>query len=198
MKPYRCPILQRYDLITIDPSVRMCHLLTANSCCVICWRPIGRNLLDTFSNSVSWLSAVAMLIVTENFNFWNYISFYHIYKKCQVAVPSSQYIRKHVLPRLFAAMDSKRDQVIDFEEYVCAVALFRIGSTEAKIKSEEKQVPSCRLFSALFVHQHLIYIARRLTVLTILTDILRTLCLLSFAIVLFLMYEPVKGTHLAR
>ena len=55
---------------------------------------------------------------------------------CTVAAPSSQYIRKHVLPRLFAAMDTKRDHVIDFEEYVCAVALFRIGSTEDKIKSE--------------------------------------------------------------
>ena len=88
--------------------------------------------------------------------------------------------------------------MIDFEEYVCAVALFRIGSTEAKIKSEEKRVSSRRLFSALFIHQHFICIALRLTVLTILTDILRTLCLLSFAIVLFLMYEPVKGTHLAR
>ena len=33
-------------------------------------------------------------------------------------------------------MDAKRDNVIDFEEYVCAVALFRIGSTEEKIKSE--------------------------------------------------------------
>ena len=57
-------------------------------------------------------------------------------QNCLVAVPSSQYIRKHVLPRLFAAMDAKRDNVIDFEEYVCAVALFRIGSTEEKIKSE--------------------------------------------------------------
>jgi hypothetical protein len=69
-----------------------------------------------------------------------YISSHYAYKKCQVAVPSSQYIRKHVLPRLFAAMDSKRDQVIDFEEYVCAVALFRAGSTEDKIKSEEKDI----------------------------------------------------------
>ena len=37
-------------------------------------------------------------------------------------------------------MDFKRDQVIDYEEYVCAVALFRIGSTEDKIKGEEKDV----------------------------------------------------------
>ena len=35
-------------------------------------------------------------------------------------------------------MDSKKNQVIDFEEYVCAVALFRAGSTEDKIKSEGK------------------------------------------------------------
>lgn len=37
-------------------------------------------------------------------------------------------------------MDAKRDSVIDFEEYVCAVALFRIGSTEEKIKSEPQLI----------------------------------------------------------
>ena len=32
-------------------------------------------------------------------------------------------------------IDTKKDNVIDFEEYVCAVALFRIGNTEEKIRS---------------------------------------------------------------
>lgn len=31
-------------------------------------------------------------------------------------------------------MDTKRDGVLDFEEYVSAVALFRVGTTEDKIK----------------------------------------------------------------
>ena len=44
------------------------------------------------------------------------------------------YPKKHVLPRLFGAIDTKRDGVLDFEEYLCAVALFRVGSTEEKIK----------------------------------------------------------------
>ena len=45
-----------------------------------------------------------------------------------------QYLRKHLLPRLFHTMDTKKDGVIDFEEFVSAVALFRIGTTEEKIK----------------------------------------------------------------
>ena len=56
-------------------------------------------------------------------------------QNCVVSVPSSQYIRKNVLPKLFITIDTKKDNVIDFEEYVCAVALFRIGSTEEKIRS---------------------------------------------------------------
>ena len=39
-----------------------------------------------------------------------------------------------MIPKLFAIIDSKKDNVIDFEEYVCAVALFRLGSTEEKIR----------------------------------------------------------------
>jgi len=31
-------------------------------------------------------------------------------------------------------MDVKKDGVVDFEEFLCAVALFRVGSTEDKIK----------------------------------------------------------------
>ena len=44
------------------------------------------------------------------------------------------YPKKHVLPRLFHTMDTKRDGVLDFEEFLSAVALFRCGSTEEKIK----------------------------------------------------------------
>ena len=47
---------------------------------------------------------------------------------------TESYIRKHILPRLFAVMDGKKDNILDFEEYVCAVALFRIGTTEEKIR----------------------------------------------------------------
>jgi len=43
-------------------------------------------------------------------------------------------LHKRVLPRLFAAMDTKKDGVLDVEEYISAVALFRVGSTEEKIK----------------------------------------------------------------
>ena len=57
-----------------------------------------------------------------------------------MSVPSSQYIRKNVLPKLFITIDTKKDNVIDFEEYVCAVALFRIGSTEEKIRSTSSYV----------------------------------------------------------
>ena len=53
---------------------------------------------------------------------------------CQVNAATESYIRKHILPRLFAVMDGKKDNVLDFEEYVCAVALFRIGTTEEKIR----------------------------------------------------------------
>jgi hypothetical protein len=31
-------------------------------------------------------------------------------------------------------IDTKKDGVVDFEEYVAAVALFRVGTTEEKIK----------------------------------------------------------------
>lgn len=36
-------------------------------------------------------------------------------------------------------MDSKKDNVLDFEEYLCAVALFRAGSTEEKIRGEQDE-----------------------------------------------------------
>lgn len=39
-----------------------------------------------------------------------------------------------MLPRLFTVFDTKKDGVIDFEEYLCAIALFRLGSADEKIK----------------------------------------------------------------
>ena len=56
------------------------------------------------------------------------MSFY----SCEL-IKCSMYMRKYILPRLFHVIDTKKDGVIDFEEYVCAIALFRIGSTEDKI-----------------------------------------------------------------
>ena len=50
------------------------------------------------------------------------------YAKCTV------YAKRHILPRFFSTMDVKKDGVVDFEEFLCAVALFRVGSTEDKIK----------------------------------------------------------------
>lgn len=48
-------------------------------------------------------------------------------------IKCSLYIRKYILPRLFHVIDTKKDGVIDFEEYLSAIALFRIGTTEEKI-----------------------------------------------------------------
>jgi len=46
----------------------------------------------------------------------------------------SDYIQKHILTRFFAVCDTKRDEVWDFEEYVCVVALFRYSTLEDRIK----------------------------------------------------------------
>lgn len=46
----------------------------------------------------------------------------------------SEYILRHVIMKLFTVIDTKKDGVIDFEEYFCAVCLFRIGNIEEKIK----------------------------------------------------------------
>jgi hypothetical protein len=62
------------------------------------------------------------------------IEFIYEQQNCKVAVPSSQYVRKYVLPRIFTTVDLKKDNLIDFEEYVCAVALFRVGTTDDKIR----------------------------------------------------------------
>jgi Ca2+-binding EF-hand superfamily protein len=50
------------------------------------------------------------------------------YAKC------TSYAKRHILPRLFSTIDVKKDGLVDFEEFLCAVALFRVGSNEDKIK----------------------------------------------------------------
>ena len=60
----------------------------------------------------------------------------HITRQCFCTsdlIKCSLYVRKYVLPRLFHVIDTKRDGVVDFEEYLSAIALFRVGSTEEKI-----------------------------------------------------------------
>jgi hypothetical protein len=47
---------------------------------------------------------------------------------------NADYVRKYVLPRLFAVMDMKKDNVLDLEEYLRSVALFRLGTVEDQIK----------------------------------------------------------------
>ena len=44
------------------------------------------------------------------------------------------YLRVAFLPRLFGVLDSKRDNILDFEEYACVVALLRSNSKEDKFK----------------------------------------------------------------
>jgi hypothetical protein len=44
-------------------------------------------------------------------------------------------MRKHVLPRLFAFFDLKRDGAWDCEEFLCTAAFFRNSALEDKCKS---------------------------------------------------------------
>lgn len=53
----------------------------------------------------------------------------------QISFVCSPYLRKHLFPRFFRILDSKRDGYLDFEEYVSAIALFRVGTNEEKIKA---------------------------------------------------------------
>ena len=46
----------------------------------------------------------------------------------------SIYVRKSLLTRVFVSLDSKKDYVIDIEEFVCGVALFRDGDIQELIK----------------------------------------------------------------
>ena len=54
------------------------------------------------------------------------------FSSCEL-IKCSMYVRKYILPRLFHVIDTKRDGLLDIEEYISAIALFRIGSTEEKI-----------------------------------------------------------------
>ena len=46
----------------------------------------------------------------------------------------SIYVRKSLLTRVFMSLDSKKDNVIDIEEFVCGVALFRDGDVQELVK----------------------------------------------------------------
>jgi Ca2+-binding EF-hand superfamily protein len=46
----------------------------------------------------------------------------------------SIYSRCYILPRLLRIVDTKCDNRIDFEEYVCAISLFRVGTKEDKVR----------------------------------------------------------------
>ena len=48
--------------------------------------------------------------------------------------PNIPYLRKYVLVRIFTLFDTKKDNVLDFEEYISAICFFRINSTEDQIK----------------------------------------------------------------
>ena len=118
-------------------------------------------------------------------------------QNCVVSVPSSQYIRKNVLPKLFITIDTKKDNVIDFEEYVCAVALFQIGSTEEKIRSTSSSVYSIYLYASCCINKENLCV-RNLFVRKFKFIPTFYFLISFFTTVLFLMYEPIKGTYLAR
>jgi len=46
----------------------------------------------------------------------------------------SPYIRREVLPRLFSALDLKKNGVVTFEEYLCVLTVFRSGTLDNKLK----------------------------------------------------------------
>ena len=48
------------------------------------------------------------------------------------------YFKSRVAPRMFLVIDTKKDDVVDFEEFLCAVAVFLLGSTEDKIKCKKE------------------------------------------------------------
>eukprot|EP01031_Cornospumella_fuschlensis_P037941 gene37941-46094_t len=52
----------------------------------------------------------------------------------QAPLPNSGYLKKHVIPKLFVALDYKKDGVLDYEEYISAIALLRKGTIEDKAK----------------------------------------------------------------
>jgi hypothetical protein len=47
---------------------------------------------------------------------------------------TSDFTRRHILPRFFSAIDVNRDGIIDFEDFLCAKTLFRNGTLDEKAK----------------------------------------------------------------
>eukprot|EP01033_Poteriospumella_lacustris_P007570 gene7570-5442_t len=50
------------------------------------------------------------------------------------SVLNSTYFRKYIFPKFFAALDFKKDSVLDQEEFMCAVAFFRSSSLDDHIR----------------------------------------------------------------
>ena len=50
------------------------------------------------------------------------------------AIPNYHYCRKYILPKLFLALDTKRDGVLDAEEYISAICFFRFCPIEDQIR----------------------------------------------------------------
>jgi hypothetical protein len=107
--------------------------------------------IDIFNNNKFSSLYISYIKIKEKDKIWHYpdflryfqwvkniqLSFACIYI-CQIQKPclssNSEYQRKYFLPRIFTVVDSKKDGLIDFEEFLSAVALFRVGSIEDKIK----------------------------------------------------------------
>jgi len=76
--------------------------------------------IDKLRTSYKQISSESGVITSANFN--------------QIPCKCSQYVRKFLLPRLFLAIDTKKDGYIDFEEYLCAMTTFKKGAIDDKIK----------------------------------------------------------------
>lgn len=59
----------------------------------------------------------------------------------QRASSSSAYCQRQICPRIFNVIDTKKDGVIDFEEYLCAVAVFRSNVVDEKAKCMASFLP---------------------------------------------------------
>jgi hypothetical protein len=125
---------------------------------------------------------LSLALQITNYPIQRCIRFVPNFQNCHVNAACSKYIRKHIFPRLFGVVDQRRDSVIDFEEYLSAVALFRVGSTEEKIRG--RVCPLSYTSHDIFNKALLIKLSLSFY------NICRT--------VLFLMYEPVKGVTLMR
>lgn len=47
---------------------------------------------------------------------------------------TTPYMSKFILPKLFALIDTKKDNVIDFEEFLCASSVIKFGNPEERVK----------------------------------------------------------------